>query len=345
VLRHAGRIRELAGEIHALLYEDDEAVLGRLDRAAERLDELEGLGMPVPETAAGLEAARACAEDLALEARGLADRAVTDPARLDGVEERLLSLEALKRKHGGSLDAVLEAAAGYRSELAELDRAGALLEEHTDRRERAAELWRTAAIELEAARTEAGDALSRRVRRELAALAMGEADLQVHVGSAQGEEGPAGVERISFLLAANPGEPARPLERVASGGELSRIMLALNTVLEAGLAPRTLVFDEVDAGIAAGVADRVGERLAGLARRHQVLCITHLPQIARRAGRHFRVDKTTRGGRTRATVVRLEEEGRLEEIARMLGGRRITETTRRHAAELLGRATAKGAEP
>jgi DNA repair protein RecN (Recombination protein N) len=344
VLRHAERIRELSGEVHDLLYEDENSALARLDRAASRLEELRGLAGGPGGDEEGLDSARAVLEDLALSVRELRDRAVADPARLDEVETRLLALEGLKKKHGGSLARVLEGAEAQRREIEELEQSDARLEALEGEREEAFEARKVAALALEKSRRKAGRELGRRVREELAELALPGARLEVSIGSVA-EEGAAAVERVAFLLAANPGEAARPLEKVASGGELSRIMLALNTLLEAGLDPRTLVFDEVDAGIGGGVADRVGERLARLARRHQVLCVTHLPQIARQRGLHFRVDKETRGGRTRARVAALMEEGRVQEIARMLGGRSITETTRRHAAELLEGAAAGGAEP
>lgn len=344
LLRHAGRIRELAGEVHALLYDDEDSALARLDRAAARMGELGELAAAPAGRDTELEAARAVLEDLALSARDLVDRAVADPARLDEVETRLLALEGLKKKRGGSLEAVLEAAEAQRRELAELEESDARLETLESERQAAGAAWRAAASRLEKARRRAGRELGRQVRRELGELALPGARLEVSVGSVA-EGGAEAVEKVGFLLAANPGEPVRPLEKVASGGELSRIMLALNTLLEAGLSPRTLVFDEVDAGIGGGVADRVGERLARLARRHQVLCITHLPQIARQRGLHYRVDKETRGGRTRARVTVLEEPERVQEIARMLGGRSITETTRRHAAELLDGAAAGGEAP
>jgi DNA repair protein RecN (Recombination protein N) len=344
VLRHAGKIRELSAETFAQLYEADDAVLARLDRAAARLEELDRLGTGVPGARTTFEDARAGLEDLALSLRDLAARAVADPARLEQVEQRLHALEGLKRKHGGTLAEVREAGQRYRRELTELERAETTLEEMDAACAAATQDWTAAALSLGEARQRAGGRLARKVGAELKRLVMAPARLQVAVGKADGDEGPAGVDRVCFLLAANPGEPFQPLDKVASGGELSRVMLALNTVLEAGLLPRTLVFDEVDAGIGGGVADEVGERLARLSGRHQVLCMTHLPQIARRPGRHFKVDKETREGRTRATVSALEGTERIEEIARMLGGRRITATTRRHAEELLGRPPARGAK-
>jgi DNA repair protein RecN (Recombination protein N) len=334
VLRHAERVRELAGEAYAALYDDEDSALARAGRAASCIDELRALGAGAPVDSRALEEVRAVVEDAALTLRDLASRAVSDPGRLEAVEERLASLEGLRKRYG-SLEEARKTGERMRAELAGLEQADASLDEARGAREAAARAWTKAAGRLAEARGHAGRLLVRKVERELAKLAMAGARMSVEVGPADGPEGPTGVDRVRFLLAANPGEAAAPLDRVASGGELSRVMLALHGVLQGGLSPRTLVFDEVDAGVGGRAADEVGARLSGLAERHQVLCVTHVPQIARRPGRHLRVSKQTRAGRTRATVEDLGELHRVEEIARMIGGRQVTDAARRHATELL----------
>jgi DNA repair protein RecN (Recombination protein N) len=203
-----------------------------------------------------------------------------------------------------------------------------------------------AAAKLTTARGKAARSLARAVSTQLESLAFPEAKFEVALRPARGERvecaegdpvplGSAGAEYAEFLLAANPGEPLRPLAQVASGGELSRVMLALHVVASCSSPTRSLVFDEVDAGVGGAVADAVGARLATLARSQQVLCVTHLPQVAAYADHHLRVRKRVRNGRTTAEIEDLAAEGRVEELARMLGGKRPSETSRRHASEML----------
>jgi DNA repair protein RecN (Recombination protein N) len=204
--------------------------------------------------------------------------------------------------------------------------------------EEAALLYRAAAAVLTEARQRAAQVLAPAVEGQLRRLAMPRASVSVAFAPARAPLSPAGAERAEFLLAPNPGEEARPLARIASGGELSRVMLALHVVLEgAGLA-RTVVFDEVDVGIDGATADAVGARLARLAGTRQVLCVTHLPQVAAHADRHYHVRKRVEGGRTRADVRTLRGKERVDELARMLGGKTVTEASRRHAADLLAAA-------
>jgi DNA repair protein RecN (Recombination protein N) len=258
------------------------------------------------------------------------------PATLEALEERLAALDRVARKHGGSIAAVLEFAEdarGRRRRLldvegdldgvrAALDGAAAQLQEHV--------------LELRREREAAGERLGRAVIEQLQALAMGEATFRVQLSSS--EPGPHGGDAVEFVIAPNPGVPAGPLREIASGGELSRIMLAIMAASSepaAGSAEAaTLVFDEVDAGIGGHTANAVGSRLQALAERHQVLCITHLPQIASLAARHFSVVKDTRAEPTRASVVQLAEREVLAELVRMLGADAGDATARRHAREL-----------
>ena len=309
-----------------------------------------------------LAALRLEAEDLGAELRRYADSLEAEPGRLDVVEERLELYDRLERKHGGSVAAVLAHADRCRGERARLEHA----EVETERAEAAlaeARAERDAlAGRLGAARRKAAPKLSSRVRDELAALAMDNAAFEVRVepragapasggaadasgggpsepeiGAPGAEIGPTGAERVEFMLAPNPGVPAAPIRDAASGGELSRVMLALMTVAGTGES-RTLVFDEVDAGVGGQTARAVGERLRALGDTRQVLCITHLPQIAALASAHFRIEKSAETDTALTTVEALEGDGVVAELCRMLGAEASDTAARRHAKELLAAA-------
>ena len=332
--------------------------------AAALLAEAERLAQPVggvdPELdrlAERLAALRLEAEDLGLELRRYADSLEGEPGRLNEVEERLELYDRLERKHGGSVRAVLDHAERCRAERDRLARA----EVETERAEAAlAEATRerdALAAKLGKARRKAAPRLAKRVREELAALAMEGAGFEVaveargggpgsdrdagaadgDVGASGGDTGPSGADHVEFLLGPNPGVAPAPIREAASGGELSRVMLALMTVAGLGES-RTLVFDEVDAGVGGQTARAVGERLRLLAEARQVLCITHLPQIASLAGSHFRIEKSAAGKTALTTVEALEGEGVVEELVRMLGADTGDGAARRHAEELLAAA-------
>jgi len=291
------------------------------------------------------------AEDLGAELRRYADSLEAEPGRLDVVEERLDLYDRLERKHGGSVAAVLAHAERCRAERTRLEQAevetaraeAALAEALAERDELAGRLT--------AGRSKAASRLAERVREELSALAMEGAEFDVKLeprapaedrDSGEGSPeragiGPSGAERVEFLLAPNPGVPAAPIRDAASGGELSRVMLALMTVAGAGES-RTLVFDEVDAGVGGQTARAVGERLRALGEGRQVLCITHLPQIAALAGAHFRIEKSAQTDTTLTTVEALEGDGVVAELCRMLGAEASDSAARRHAEELLAAA-------
>ena len=299
-------------------------------------------------TASGVAAVLADAERLAEPVAGadpelaaLAERVTAlrleaEPGRLDVVEERLELYDRLERKHGGSVAAVLAHAERCREEHARLahaeietERAEAALAEAIGERDRLAK-------KVTAARRKGAPKLAERVREELAALAMEGAEFQVILEPRE-EVAPTGAERVDFLLAPNPGVPAAPIRDAASGGELSRVMLALMTVAGAGES-RTLVFDEVDAGVGGQTARAVGERLRALAEGRQVLCITHLPQIAALATSHFRIEKSAETDTALTTVEALEGDGVVAELCRMLGAEESDVAARRHAEELLAAA-------
>lgn len=352
-LRHAGRLASSAAEALERLHAAEGAALGAVQHHGARLRELAELDPALDVVATGLEQAAGPLADAVHELQGYVDGLDADPQRLESLEERLALLDRLQRKHGVTDVAGLVA---RRSELErEIDRGQhdqsnpeALREELDEAAERA---WRVADELVEARRAAAGR-LSERMRKELSTLGMADAQFTVEfeslapsstrgAASALARDGralgPDGPHRAEFFLEANPGEGARPLVRVASGGELSRLMLALRNVTGGGSVP-TLVFDEVDAGIGGAAAEIVGRRLRDLGVRHQVICITHLPQIAAYADRHYAVDKRKSGGRTRTRVVAVEGESRVRELARMLGDAKPGAEALRHAEEMWKRA-------
>jgi len=287
-------------------------------------------------------------EDLAAELQGYLNTVHIDQGRLEAVEERLDTLTRLKRKYGGSIEAVIEKRDAIQAQLADVEniaeRIKAAESELGEQRARLVENART----LSAQRHEAAQKLSRRVEKELATLKMSGTAFQVRLAPvAAGERSDprqteadkllteSGWDQAEFMIAPNVGEALKPLATIASGGELSRVVLALKCILAASDAVETLVFDEVDAGIGGGTAEVVGRKLNELSRYHQILCITHLPQIAKFAGEHLQIAKDISRGRTRTSIHRLTESARQKEIARMLGGEKITAATLEHARELL----------
>jgi DNA repair protein RecN (Recombination protein N) len=342
-LGHAERLREDAGAALGRLGGDpelaaDEAAAELLAGALRRLEDAAGVdGSLVPLTER-LRAAELELADVAAELRDYVEGLEADPGRLQAVEARLQVLERLRRKYGAEEAAILAFRERAAEELRALGGADERLGKLEAEREALARRLAQGAARLSAGRRKAAGGLEAAVAEALAGLALPEAAFRVAlvpVASPDGLPcGPGGAEQVELLFSANPGLEPRALRRVASGGELSRVFLALKNVLRRVDRGATLVFDEVDAGIGGRVADRVGAVLAELARQSQVLCITHLPQIAARADVHFAVRKQ---GAT-ARVERLDEAGRVEELARMAGGEAVTAATRRHARELLRRA-------
>jgi DNA repair protein RecN (Recombination protein N) len=341
---HAGRLQEDGGRALAALTGgdsdgDDGGAVDRLARAVRMLEGLTGLDAalgPMAERFAGLQdELRDAAYDLERHFSGIE----ADPARLAAAEDRLHEVEQLQRKYGQSVEAVLAFRDRTAAELASIDGADEREAEIVaERSQRVATLAKDAK-RLSRGRAKAARKLAQQVEGELGGLAMPEGRFAVELTPIDPPEGMpcgmAGAESPAFVFSANAGEALRPLRAVASGGELSRIFLALKQALRESDAGMVLVFDEVDAGIGGRVADRVGRMLAELAAHHQVLCITHLPQIAAFAQNHFRVEKREVEGRTQTRITRVEGPARVEEIARMAGGESVGEATLAHARELL----------
>jgi len=345
-----------AGRLHAAADAAAEAVVGdpatsglpgaadQIRRAARALTELGPIDAALGGLGERLAACLAELEDSATDLERYAAGIEADPGRLARLEEELAQLERLKRKYGASAEEILafrERAAG---ELAALGRSGERMQALDAERELLQARLVKAAARLSRGRKRAARRLAAAAQEGIRQLAMPEACFEVTLAAAPPPAGmpcgPGGAELPAFLFSANPGEAPKPLRQVASGGELSRLFLYLKNTLRLADAGMVLVFDEVDAGVSGAVAERVGSVLAGLAREHQVLCITHLPQIAAQAAQHFRVEKSTGGGRTRSSVLALDRPGRVEELARMAGGAKVSEATRRHARALLSAASA-----
>jgi DNA repair protein RecN (Recombination protein N) len=334
-LRHAESLRAAAAEALAAVAGEDAGgaseALGSAEAALSAQSGVDGALDRLAETATGL---RMELQELAAELRGYAEGIEAEPGRLEQVEERLDVIDRLKRKHGGSIESVLAHAEHCRAEIGAIEGAG----DRTDRLE--AELGKALtrrtdlAAQLSELRARAARRLEKRVADELDQLAMSGAKLEVALEPHPDGFGALGQERVTFRVATNPGMPVSPLRDAASGGELSRVMLALAGQGARGGAA-TYVFDEIDAGIGGSTANAVGERLRALGSERQVLCITHLPQVASMAESHFRLEKNVDGGRAIAIVERVDGDELVAEIVRMLGGDDGDEAADRHARQLL----------
>ncbi len=350
VLRNAARLRELSTSILGSLGDDEASVVDRIARAERDVEEMVAHGLPLAEGNATLAEARIHVEELVREVRAMTADMDGDPGELDDVESRLHNLEKLMLKYGDPLDKVFE----HREALVvERDR----LEDVEDRLETAVaaagaalEEFAEAAQRLDAARRRAGEKLARAVEGVLARLNMAGTRLDFRWQPRLDDRSPlvrdgegvsfdaAGVEECELLIAANPGEEPRPMARIASGGELSRIHLAIRTVLRSARPDDavTLLFDEVDSGLGGATAAALAALLSDLAATDQVLAVTHLPQVAAVAGAHFKIDKVERNDRAVTRILKLEGEDRETELARMLAGDEIGASARAHARALLG---------
>ena len=322
-LANADRLANLCGEAYAALYERDDAVLARLGQIWRQVEELASLDPAFAVQIKACDSVQPHLEELAFFLRSYAAGIDALPAQLAEVEARLADLERLKKKHGPGLRDVVARRERIDTELDELGDSTARLAELTEAEAATRHEYLQAAQRLSASRHRKGRALGERLVPVLADLAIPKARFEVRF-----EEAPlskerwteSGVDAVEFYFSANPGETLRPLAKVASGGELSRVMLGLKTLASTDEPGKTLVFDEVDAGIGGATADRVGKMLLELGRRFQIVCVTHLPQIAAYATAHHHVSKVVRGDRTTIRIVRLVGQGRVTEIARLMTG-------------------------
>ena len=348
-LRHAEKLGTAAGEAEAKLYSDDGSICGAISRIASSIEQVSEFDPSLHPMATQVREALVQLEDAASELGGYARDLSFDPNRLGALEEQLDRLARVKRKYGSTGAEILAYRDQAAKELDSLER----YEERLDRFQRefdeAFEAATRVALALRGKRQAAAAKLSKAISKELSSLGMGEAKVTVELAALEGGpselqvEGarlsPTGIDHAELLIAPNRGEDAKPLRKIASGGELSRAMLAIKRVL-AGLGPASLyVFDEVDAGVGGAVAEVIGRKIHEVAQHSQVLCITHLPQISAYADAHYRVHKEVVGKRTKSDIRLLSDKERLEEIARMLGGLTVTDEARAAAQALLQSAT------
>jgi DNA repair protein RecN (Recombination protein N) len=345
VLASAEKVQRLCAEGYGALYESDEAALPALGLVWKRVAELAAIDPAFAPHLDAREGIKSQLEDLAALLRDYAANLDASPARLQEVEDRLALLERLKRKYGPTLSDLIERRDRIETEIASLDRAGERVAQLDGLLGEATQKYLQIARAVSAERRELADHLARDIEKELRPLAMEHTRFEVRFEEPLQEArwSDRGIDAAEFYVSPNPGEEIRALARIVSGGELSRIMLALKTLASTDAPGKTLVFDEVDAGIGGRVADAVGSRLQSLARRFQILSITHLPQIAAHATSHYRVAKLVRDGRTVTTVEALGREPRVQELARMIGGARVSAATIVSAREMLdARGGAKG---
>jgi len=354
-LRHAGRLSKATREAADRLYESESAICDELHRISGELAqaaELDGSLAPLART---VDAARAELADAARELGRYAEGVEANPAELAEIEDRTFRLQKLLRKHGPTTTELLAERTRIAAELRQLEGGNEELAVVVAALEAKLEEAALHARRLSLARRAAAEALADAIGRELGKLAMGRARVVVDVGELPVEKGalvvdgarlgPYGIDRVEFLIAPNPGESPKPLRRIASGGELSRALLALKRVL-AEKGPRgTYVFDEVDAGVSGAVAEVIGQSIREIAAHRQVLCITHLPQIAALADVHWVVEKTERDGRTHTTVRKIDPSERIDEVARMIGGVKVGQAARSAALELLQERGGHRSEP
>ncbi|MGB6133950.1 MAG: DNA repair protein RecN [Acidobacteriaceae bacterium] len=345
VLANAEKLQAAAASANDLLYEGDGSAEAALVGAQKQLEELARYDAAFTEAVQQIASARAAVEDVAATARDYADKIDASPERLAEIEDRLALLDRLKRKYGATLDEVIGFGEEAARKLAEIENREEILKGLRADLERAAQAYATAARALTAERAAAAKKLEKLAEAQINDLAM-KARFSVAVTAT---EDPAawtahGWDAVECRIATNAGEPMKPLEEIASGGEMSRVLLALKVSVEEGAnrsrarkvqAPRTLVFDEIDIGIGGRAAEAVGQKLKALSRVQQVLCVTHLPQIAAFADQHLAIEKQEKQRRTHTTVRLLTEQERAEEIARMISGATVTETSLRHAEQML----------
>jgi DNA repair protein RecN (Recombination protein N) len=351
VLANAEKLYTAAMSAHESLYESEGSAETTLGAALKQVEELARYEPRFAEAAQQLAAAKAAVEDVSASVRDFSEKVQASPERLEEIEDRLAALDRLKRKYGQTLGEVIRFGEEAARRLAEVENRDALLAELKAQEAKDAAAFKKAAEELTAKRTAAAARLEKLAMAQINDLAMSvKFKVQVTPEREPGGWSGHGWDRTDCLIATNAGEPLKPLDEIASGGEMSRVMLALKVTVEESFAagsaghgrkkatlptPRMLVFDEIDIGIGGRAAEAVGRKLKTLSKRQQVVCITHLPQIAAFADQHFLIEKSDRDGRTRTSIRRMEEGERAREVARMLSGAKLTDTSLEHARNLL----------
>ncbi|MEE8349311.1 MAG: DNA repair protein RecN [Acidobacteriota bacterium] len=335
LLGSAEKRAQASQQAYQSLYEEEGSSLSLLHRVEQDLEELASLDPTQKSLAVTIHELKYRLEEIAFRLRDYVNEIAFDPARLEAVEEQLADIGKARRRYGDSVDDILVYLEEIQKEVEELAVRESRIEELKREEDTLSAHYADLADRLSQRRQSGAKKLSRQVERELADLNMENALFTIQLTNDPNYATEKGLDQLQFLISANPGEAPQPIARIASGGELSRTVLALKSILTLEDYSKTLVFDEVDAGIGGRVASSIGERLARLAADHQVFCVTHLPQIASYASQHFQVDKKQSRQRTVVSISRLLEEDRVEEIARMMAGHSTTAATRAHASELL----------
>jgi DNA repair protein RecN (Recombination protein N) len=335
VLQNVQKLQESAATAYEAVYENPESALALARIAAKRVEELLRIDSTLEGLREHLKSAELSLQEVAYALRDYLSHLESNPARLEEVENRLAAIGRLRRKYGQTIPEILAFLEEARERISGVETAGERMEKLRKEQKRLAAEFEKTAAELTAVRKAAARRLEKRVETELAQLAMERTVFRVNM--TEDAWSPDGTDAVEFLVSANVGEEPRPLNKVASGGEISRIALAVKTCLTGGKSAnvRTLVFDEVDAGVGGSAAEGVGRRLKKLSSSNQVLCVTHLPQIAGFADHHYRVEKLESRGRTVAAIEELQGEARTREIGRMLSGQKLTEEALRNAEQLI----------
>ena len=341
-LNNVEKLSTLSDEAYLLLYENEEAVISNLGKAAQRITELAEYESNFREYLEGLQTAQAVLEDLAFSVRDFRGSLEFSPERLEEIETRLAEIARLKRKYGGNIESVLEHFAESEERLKNIETAELREKELNKKLQKAREEYVIVASELHEKRTKAARKFEKEIEANLKQVSLEKARFEVRIDTPETKDENAiksftakGFDKIEFYFSANPGESLKPIAKVASGGEASRLMLILKTTAKLSEYEKAMVFDEIDTGIGGRVAEAVGLKLKELAKTQQVLCVTHQPQVASLADQHFLVEKETIKNRTKIGVRELNETEQIEEIARMLTGKEITATARQHAKEML----------
>ncbi len=347
LLANSEKIAGLSRIADEALYASDKSVLSGLKKAMISLREIAAIDSRLAPVLELCEAGRAQIEEAAREVSTYADRVEFDPDRLEQIDDRLDLIRKLKKKYGSTIEEIIGFGGKASAELERMERSNEEIERLKKEIQTIISGLTAKAQEMTKKRGSAARELEKKIEAELSHLGMKKATFAVKVTQEPGADtldghklGPRGADRVEFLISPNPGEEPKPLAKIASGGELSRIMLALKAILVEGDSIPTLVFDEVDSGIGGGVAEEVGKKLKRVAAKRQVFCITHLPQIASMATSHYGVAKSVKKDRTSTEVRLLDKKERVDEIARMLSGKTITEATLRHAEEMIERGRA-----
>ena len=351
VLANAEKIYNAALHAFDLLYEGDASTSSSLRAAQKQIEELARYEPKFHEALTALETARISVEDVGATVRDYAGGIHASPEHLAEVEDRLAALDRLKRKYGPTLEDVIVFGADVAGKLSEIENKDEILRELRSDLAKAAEQYLRTAQSLSKKRQDSARKLEKSVESEINDLAMKSSfRIEITTSEAEGNWSPTGIDQVLYMIATNPGEPMRQLEHIASGGELSRVMLALKVSVARTPAPakanatraaaqrtvqRTMVFDEIDTGIGGRAAESVGKKLKSLARSNQVLCVTHLPQIATFADHHYVIEKKERNGRPRTGIRLVVAQERTEEVARMLSGAKLTDTSRKHAEQMI----------